>query len=88
VLDAQTTSSYIIKREYAFTLRSRFIQAAALLNLNTCKTVNEHAIDIYWKPLQKASTWLVFEPRIGRQAPSYSDIGRKNVSYGVKRFGL
>jgi GR25 family glycosyltransferase involved in LPS biosynthesis len=84
VLNAQTTSSYIVHSLYSHTLRHRFTQGAAALNAYKCKTRSEHSIDIHWKSLQRIDRWFVFEPRIGRQAPSYSDIEKRNVAYGVR----
>jgi hypothetical protein len=41
-------------------------------------TVDHHwlyAIDVAWKKLQKRDLWYCFNPRLGKQGPSYSDYG-------------
>jgi GR25 family glycosyltransferase involved in LPS biosynthesis len=73
VLDAQTTSGYIINSHYYDKLIKVFEDA-----IPKFEETNHHwlyAIDIAWKVLQKCDTWYCFNPRIGRQRPSYSDCG-------------
>ena len=73
VNDAQTTSGYIINAHYYDKLIQVFEDA-----IPKFEETNHHwlyAIDVAWKILQKRDTWYCFNPRIGRQRPSYSDCG-------------
>lgn len=73
VLEAQTTSGYIIKRHYIPTLIHTFREAA-----DAFERTNYHwlyAIDVAWKTLQRNDKWICFYPRLGKQRPSYSDCG-------------
>ena len=42
-----------------------------------------YALDACWHILQTTREWLYLKTRIGIQRPGYSDIERRNVSYGV-----
>lgn len=71
VLNAQTTSGYIIKRHYYKTLVDVF-----KWSVENFERTNHHwlyAIDAAWSPLQRKDNWLCFYPRIGKQSTSYSD---------------
>lgn len=71
VLEAQTTSGYIVKRHYIENIIQKFEWAVE----NFAQT-NYHwlyAIDIAWKPLQLQDNWICFHPRAGKQRASYSD---------------
>lgn len=71
VIEAQTTSGYIIKRHYFQKLIDIFREAA-----DNFERTNYHwmyAIDVMWKPLQRADNWICFDPRLGKQCPSFSD---------------
>lgn len=71
VLEAQTTSGYIIKRHYFQKLIDVFREAAD--NFERTNYHWMHAIDVMWKPLQRADNWICFYPRLGKQRPSFSD---------------
>ena len=81
VLDAHTSSGYIICEHYYDTLIS-ILESSTLMLERT----NEHwnyAIDMIWKLLQKKDNWICFYPRIGYQRASYSDIGCEFRDYGI-----
>ena len=81
----QTTSSYLIKRDYAKKLRDFWVNNLAesakfkLFNKNRRET----ALDIIWTQLQKKDTWYCTKPLLGKQRASYSDIAKGKVNYGV-----
>ena len=83
VVDAQTTSSYAVKRSYARHILRNFLQSAFRLNYSCDKDHPQYALDIYWKRLQSSGKWFVFSPMLGHQAASYSDIEYKFVDYGT-----
>jgi glycosyl transferase family 25 len=73
VLEAQTTSGYIVSSHYYDELINVFSDA-----VNAFENTNYHwlyAIDVAWKPLQLRDNWICFNPRLGKQRPSYSDCG-------------
>jgi glycosyl transferase family 25 len=71
VHEAQTASGYIINSHYYDTLIAVFEDA-----IPKFEQTNHHwlyAIDVAWKVLQCRDIWYCFNPRVGRQRPSYSD---------------
>jgi glycosyl transferase family 25 len=73
ILEAQTTSGYVINEHYYDTLIEVFENAS-----NMFENTNSHwlyAIDVAWKKLQKRDNWIGCSPRLGKQRPSYSDCG-------------
>lgn len=86
VLDAQTTSAYMITKEFAPILRKNLLEGTKLLEqwfqLYKEKK-HEYCLDIYWKQLQPSNQWFVFHPKMGVQRESYSDIEKKITNYGV-----
>jgi hypothetical protein len=40
-------------------------------------------VDQYWKRLQPQSNWYIFEPKLGKQRASFSDIEDTAVDYDV-----
>ena len=83
VKDCQTASGYIIRKDYMIKLKefwknelNRFLKQDKPFGHN-------NAIDQSWKKLQKKDFWVLSNPILGKQAPSYSDIENKNVNYGV-----
>jgi GR25 family glycosyltransferase involved in LPS biosynthesis len=79
-LNVQTTSGYLIKKEFAPILLNNFTNA---YNLST-KTVNSKTIHIdrHWKKLQRPrNKFFIFRPKCGVQLPGFSDILRKKVNY-------
>jgi hypothetical protein len=86
VLDAQTTSGYMITRAFAPRLLQNLKQGVALLESHYARTgtkKHEYCLDIYWKSLQPSAQWFVLSPKVGYQMESYSDIEQKQTNYGV-----
>jgi hypothetical protein len=84
--NAQTTAGYMMSKNYAPTLLANFEEGAKLLeeSYNAGKpNPSEYAVDQYWKRLQKTGQWFRFEPKIGKQRKSYSDIQKGVVDAGV-----
>lgn len=77
-LNCQTTSSYLLTKNYAKKLLNNYIEGLELLKRTQ---ENQYCIDIYWKKLQPQDNWYVINPKIGKQMPSYSDIEKRNTSY-------
>ena len=77
---SQTTSGYIVHRDYLPTLLNNYMQGLALLRAFHNKT-NKFAIDIFWKRLQIVDNWYTFKKRPGKQRQSYSDIEGMVTNY-------
>ena len=82
VNSAQTTSSYLIKTDYIKTLLDVYEND---LNefLKTGKWSDWYCTDQSWKKLQKKDKWYSFNPAIGIQRKSYSDIMKGVVNYNL-----
>lgn len=68
---AQTVSGYVIRRHYFQKLIDCFKYA-----VENFEQTNYHwlyAIDVVWKSLQEQDRWICFNPRFGKQRPSFSD---------------
>ena len=86
VSEAQTASGYMVSRPFAAALLRNFREGSDLLEKSYeagAPNGPDYAIDQYWKRLQPGSDWYVFEPRLGKQRSSYSDIQGGVVSYEV-----
>jgi GR25 family glycosyltransferase involved in LPS biosynthesis len=86
VLDAQTTSAYLITREFAPKLIACLQESTVLLQnwwIEHKEKKHEYCLDIYWKKLQPQNNWFIFHPKIGMQRESYSDIENRITNYGV-----
>jgi GR25 family glycosyltransferase involved in LPS biosynthesis len=86
VFNGQTTSGYLVKRSFAQTLLANFKECVDLLERHQMlfrRKKSDYCIDMYWKRLQQGSRWFIFEPAMGYQAESYSDIERIVVKYNV-----
>lgn len=88
VLNGQTTSGYIVTKQFAPTLLANFENGLKSLR----KSVSEnnvydytytYSLDSHWKILQPLSKWFCFVPRLGFQIPSYSDVENAFVDYKV-----
>ncbi len=85
---ARTTSGYIINKSIVKTINDNFKEACKLMRDNIGK-MDEHlikhnyAIDMYWQQYQSNNLWYCFNPRLGKQLPSYSDVENRFTSYGV-----
>jgi glycosyl transferase family 25 len=80
VLDAQTTSAYLVHKRFYTTLIDLYEQTLP-------KLIETHdwgvlANDQVWKRLQPKSAWYAFKTRLGKQRESFSDITRKVEDYG------
>jgi len=74
VRGSQTTSGYLIQRDYIPKLLSVYVSVLEEYR-NTGVWINEkHCVDRCWLPLQKEDYWFTFVPSVGGQAPSFSDI--------------
>ena len=80
---ATTTSSYLLSKKFAQTLLNNFIEGEKLLNSHDKNYYGMYAIDQYWKKLQPNNNWYIFNPILGKQGNSYSDIENKHVIYNV-----
>lgn len=88
VINAQTTSGYIVTRDFAPVLLNKFAESINNLlkyrNPDQKDLVNSlFAIDVLWKQLQITHNFITTIPSIGYQRESFSDIESRNVSYGV-----
>lgn len=81
IIDAQTTSGYIVTKQFAPLLLQNYIEGTNLLQETSNKPM--YSIDIHWKKLQPKNNWYVFNPKIGYQIESYSDIENKTINYKV-----
>ena len=78
--NCQTTSGYIIHKRFIPILLKNFEDCVSILETKNNKNM---AIDQNWKSLQRfENKFYVASPRLGKQRPSYSDIEKKEVSYG------
>jgi GR25 family glycosyltransferase involved in LPS biosynthesis len=84
VFDGQTTSGYLITREFAFILLEHW-EKTAKLTKKYLDLTGQHLIlltcDQTWKVLQPVSQWFVFYPKLGIQRESYSDIEGSIMNY-------
>jgi GR25 family glycosyltransferase involved in LPS biosynthesis len=78
-LNAQTTSGYMVNKNYANVLLSNYLEGLYLL-IESKHT--KYCIDRHWKYLQKPkSKWYIFMPKCGKQLCGFSDIEGKKVNY-------
>ena len=69
---AQTTSGYMITRDFASILLKNFEESLPLLEQRYDHS--KYAIDQYWKKLQPLCDWYIFHPKLGKQISNVSDI--------------
>ena len=80
VSHCQTTTGYIVKRDYYDILIDNI--RAGIENL--LKTPDQHiiyAIDKFWIKLQKQHTWYMLAPIVAVQREDYSDIEERKTNY-------
>jgi GR25 family glycosyltransferase involved in LPS biosynthesis len=78
--NCQMASGYIIHKRFIPMLLENFEKCVQLMETSYDKSL---AIDQSWKSLQTINNkFFCSLPRLGKQAPSYSDIEKKQVSYG------
>ena len=84
VIDAQTTSGYLLKRSFAPTLLKNYLEGVSQQDVYVKKhkkPSHPYCLDIHWKQLQPISKWFICEPKLGFQLVSYSDIEKRVVDY-------
>ena len=77
---AQTTSAYIIKRDYIPVLLQNMKEGMNDMEKNGRR--HENCIDIYWTSLQLKDKWYALYPAIGYQYGNHSDIENRFCEYG------
>ena len=81
---AQTTSGYMVSKDFAPILLENFKEGSKLLEESYRDTMEgKYAIDQYWCSLMPKSRWYGFNPFLGKQRSSYSDIMGGSVDYGL-----
>jgi GR25 family glycosyltransferase involved in LPS biosynthesis len=83
---AQTTSGYLITREFAPKLIENFKEGMEKLIEYYDKygiKNGYYCLDAYWDKLMPNYKWYVYHPRLGYQLESYSDIENSVVNYMV-----
>ena len=81
IINSQTTSGYILNKNFAKEILQNFKEGSILLENNHDN--KEYVLDQHWKSLQQNTDWYVFNPKLGKQRESYSDIEKKMVDYKV-----
>ena len=80
IIDAQALSGYVVNRNFASILLNNYRESIMLLEKTGYKFY-PYCFDIYMKRLQPFSKWYAFNPLIGKQIESYSNIENRVVSY-------
>ncbi len=88
VHNAQTTSAYVVTREYAPTLIKTFYEngerlSSGIFSMTLPLQRHFYAIDMAWKTLQISDRFWGFIPSLSLQKEGFSDIEQKNVAYGA-----
>jgi hypothetical protein len=86
VRDAQTTAGYCVAKRTPRTLLANFKISSAKLKEafeTTGKKEPRFCLDMFWKSLQPTARWYVFNPKMGIQRDSYSDIEERSASYAT-----
>lgn len=79
ILNCQTTTGYIVKKDYYDTLIHNF--KSGIQNLIKDPTNNLYKIDKYWFSLQKNDNWYLIIPLSVVQKEDYSDIEKKVTNF-------
>jgi len=79
ILNCQTTTGYIVKREYYDTLIDNY--KTGIQKFMREPTNNEYKIDIYWFKLQRKDNWYLIIPLTVVQREDYSDIEKKVTNF-------
>jgi GR25 family glycosyltransferase involved in LPS biosynthesis len=80
IFQNQTTTGYILKKQYYDTLLTNFKESAANLLRNPDNKF-EYALDKYWNRLQMQDFWYMITPPTVTQYENYSDIEEKDTNY-------
>ena len=86
--EGQTASGYMVSKTFSKTLLQNFQEGSKLIEHSYLRgkgdsIQHDFCIDQYWKRLQPTSNWFVFEPKLGKQRDSFSDIQGGFVSMTV-----
>jgi hypothetical protein len=80
VQNVQTTTGYIVRKEYYDVLLANFKDGVSRLMREPDKK-KHYSIDIYWKQLQQLDRWYLLTPLTVVQNYDYSDIEGKMIDY-------
>jgi GR25 family glycosyltransferase involved in LPS biosynthesis len=80
IMQAQTSSGYIITKTYIPTLLQNLIESSN--DMQKIGRRHSNCLDIYWFSLQSRDNWFCIFPAIGYQYNNYSDIEKCYTSYG------
>jgi len=80
IVNAQTTTGYIVKSHYYDTLITNFKEGLRLLLRNPTKRI-DFALDKYWKRLQPIGNWYIILPLTVTQYQNYSNIENRETNY-------
>jgi hypothetical protein len=80
VQNVQTTTGYIVRKEYYDVLLANFKDGVSRLMREPDKK-KQYSIDIYWKQLQQVDRWFLLTPLTVVQNYDYSDIEGKMTDY-------
>jgi GR25 family glycosyltransferase involved in LPS biosynthesis len=88
VINAQTTSGYIVTRTFAPRLLEKFAESINNLHkfgnpIQKATTYSLFSIDVLWKELQLRFNFITTIPSLAKQRSSYSDVEMKHVDYGA-----
>ena len=81
--NGQTTSGYLVSKKFAKKLLENYIEGEELLRTHDKNYYSIYAIDQYWKKLQENNNWYIFNPLLGKQGESYSDIQKIIINYNI-----
>ena len=79
VLNCQTTTGYIVKKEYYDKLMQNYKEG--IQKLMKDPTNNEYKIDKYWFRLQREHNWYLIIPLTVVQKEDYSDIEKRVTNF-------
>jgi len=77
---SQTSSAYLIKRDYMPVLLQNVRDAMEDMSKNGRR--HENCLDVHWASLQRRDRWYALYPAIGYQYGNYSDIEHRFCEYG------
>ena len=80
VFYCQTTTGYVVKKEYYDTMLANFKEGLLHLIKNPTNKF-DYAIDKYWQKLQMQDYWYMITPLSVIQYDNYSDIENKDTKY-------
>jgi glycosyl transferase, family 25 len=80
VNNCQTTTGYIVNKNYYSTLISNFKDSVSNL-MKEPTNKKQYALDIYWKKLQQLHNWYLLTPLTIHQLDDYSDIENRVTNY-------